>query len=81
MSYFVFVDNSNVWIEGKFVAGVKNGWAANIFEAHQKRAQDDSWRIDFGKLLAFVTDNHTADVKRAILYGSKPPETIVCGKR
>ena len=74
MSYFVFVDNSNVWIEGKFVAGVKNGWAANIFEAHQKRAQDDSWRIDFGKLLAFVTDNHTADVKRAILYGSKPPE-------
>lgn len=74
MSYFVFVDNSNVWIEGKFVSAVKKGWANSIFQAHQIGAEDTAWRIDFGKLLQFVTDNHVADVKRAVLFGSKPPQ-------
>ena len=73
MSYFVFVDNSNVWIEGKFVSAVAKGWAKNTYEAHNNRAEDCAWRIDFGKLLNFVTNGHVADVKHAILFGSKPP--------
>lgn len=73
MAYYVFVDNSNVWIEGKFVSAVAKGWAKNTYEAHSKGAEDSAWRIDFGKLLSFATDGHVADVKRAILFGSKPP--------
>lgn len=73
MAYFVFVDNSNIWIEGKYASAVSKGWAKNTFEAHQNGAEDKSWRIDFGKLLNYVTDGNIADVKRAVLYGSKPP--------
>jgi len=57
---YLFVDNSNVWIEGKRVAG-------KIF-GEDKR---DAWRLDFGKLLRFVGSGRT--VYSARLYGSKPP--------
>ena len=73
MAYFVFVDNSNVWIEGKYASAVAKGWASNTFDAHNSGAEDSSWRIDFGKLLSFVTNGNIADVKRAVLFGSKPP--------
>ena len=73
MSYFVFVDNSNVWIEGKIASAVAQGWAKNTHEAHRLGAEDSAWRIDFGKLLSFVTGGNIADVKHAVLFGSKPP--------
>lgn len=73
MSYFVFVDNSNVWIEGKYASAVHQGRVRNIYETHSLHTNDTAWRIDFGKLLSFVTDGNLADVKRAILFGSKPP--------
>ena len=73
MSYFVFVDNSNVWIEGKVASAVAKGYAANTVEAHKNRIEDSSWRIDFGKLLSCVTGGNTADIKKAVLFGSKPP--------
>lgn len=73
MSYFVFVDNSNVWIEGKIASAVSKGWAANTAAAHASKIEDSAWRIDFGKLLSFVTDENLSDVKQAILFGSKPP--------
>ena len=75
MSYFVFVDNSNVWIEGKFASAVVKGWAKNIAEAHSRRCEDNAWRIDFGKLLNCATGGHIADIKKAVLFGSKPPHT------
>ena len=74
MAYFVFVDNSNVWIEGKFVSAVKKGWANSVPEAHHYVIQDNAWRIDFGKLLDLVTDGHATEVTHAILYGSTPPK-------
>ena len=73
MSYFVFVDNSNVWIEGKIASAVAHGWAKNNVEAHRKKIEDSSWRIDFGKLLQCVTCGHVKDIKKAVLFGSKPP--------
>lgn len=51
MSFFVFVDNSNVWIEGKIASAVAKGWAKNHVEAHRKKIKDSSWRIDFDKSL------------------------------
>ena len=74
MAYYVFVDNSNVWIEGKFTSAVHKGWAKSIWEAHNIGAEDNSWRLDFGKLLSFVTDGNLSDVKHAVLFGSKPPK-------
>ena len=73
MSYFVFVDNSNVWIEGKFASAVAKGWAKNIFEAHSHKCDDKAWRIDFGKLLYSVSNGNISDIKKAVLFGSKPP--------
>ena len=73
MSYFVFVDNSNVWIEGKYASAVFQKWVNNMYEAHNTNAIDNGWRIDFGKLLNLVTDNNPTDVKKALLLGSRPP--------
>ena len=73
MAYFVFVDNSNVWIEGKFASAVKQGWASSTYEAHAMKAEDTAWRLDFGKLLSFVTNDNLQEIKRAVLFGSKPP--------
>lgn len=74
MSYYVFVDNSNVWIEGKFVSAVKKQLVANLSEAHEKRIQDNNWTIDFGRLLYQVVDTNILDVAEAILIGSKPTD-------
>ena len=75
MGYFVFVDNSNVWIEGKRASTVQNGIVTSMQEAHDRNIEDSSWRIDFGRLLNLVTDGHTALVKKAVLFGSKPPQS------
>ena len=74
MAYYVFVDNSNVWIEGKFVSAVINGHSSNIYEAHNNNTQDNSWAIDFGRLLYQVTETDITDVKKAVLFGSKPTD-------
>ena len=73
MSYFVFVDNSNVWIEGKIASAVAKGWVKNPVAAHIQKIEDKSWRIDFGKLLNCVTCGNVPDIKKAVLFGSKPP--------
>lgn len=75
MKYFVFVDNSNVWIEGKRASAVLKGYASTMWEAHERNVEDSSWRIDFGRLLNLVVDGHTELVKKAVLFGSKPPQS------
>ena len=75
MGYYVFVDNSNVWIEGRYASAVHQGWVGNMYEAHRKNAQDASCRIDFGRLLNFVSEGNIDDVKKAVLIGSKPPRS------
>ncbi len=72
MAGFVYVDNSNVFIEGQRVAAVENGFALNIRDAISGQIFDRSYRLDFGKLYKFVANNGW-NVKRAILFGSRPP--------
>ena len=74
MGYYVFVDNSNVWIEGKFLSAVKNGMAENILDAHQNKVSDTTWKMDFGKLLECVVDGKLEEVKEAVIVGSKPTQ-------
>jgi len=60
---YVFVDNSNIWIEGKKVSG----------QRLRPPVDSDPWyRVDAGKLLEHVLDGRPlADLPT--LYGSIPP--------
>jgi uncharacterized LabA/DUF88 family protein len=70
MANFLFVDNSNVWIEGMRVSAVQRGIAPDIWTAIQNRIQDPGWRMDFGRLYEFAGGDPAGC---AYLYGSRPP--------
>lgn len=72
MGYYVFVDNSNVWIEGKYASAVKKGMVSDICTAHEKKISDNSWKMDFGKLLHCAVNGKLSEVKEAVIVGSKP---------
>ena len=72
MANLLYVDNSNVWIEGMHVSAVERGMAPNIWEAQNSRICDTSWKIDFGRLFKFA-GGEKLQVKRAMLFGSRPP--------
>ena len=73
MAELVYVDNSNVFIEGQRVQAVASGMTANIFEAQKLRILDSSFKIDFGKLHNFVAGKDANQIKRCMLFGSRPP--------
>lgn len=72
MPNLLYVDNSNVWIEGMHVSAVETGMAPNVWSAQTNRICDTDWRLDFGRLFQFA-GGERADVKRAVLFGSRPP--------
>ena len=74
MANFVYVDNSNVFIEAKRVSAVQKGLAMDIYEAMDNGILDDSFRLDFGRLHSFTAGNDPANIKRAVLFGSRPPK-------
>ncbi len=71
MSNFLYVDNSNLWIEGMHVSAVANGLAPDIWAACEQRICDYNWKIDFGRLFEFAAGSA---VGRAVLFGSRPPQ-------
>lgn len=73
MSNFVYVDNSNVFIEGKHVRAVQKGYALNMYDAMNNRIIDNTYRLDFGKLHSFTAGSDPSKIKRAVLFGSRPP--------
>lgn len=73
MAKFIYVDNSNVFIEGQRVAAVAHGNALDIQDAISRRIFDSSYRLDFGKLYRFVSQNGDSGAERAVLFGSRPP--------
>lgn len=73
MASLVYVDNSNVWIEGMHVSAVKNGLALNVYDAAANKICDYNWKFDFGKLLHFA-GGEKDNIKRAMLFGSRPPQ-------
>ena len=73
MATLVYVDNSNVWIEGMHVSAVNKGLALDVYDAANNRICDYDWVFDFGKLLNFA-GGEKANVKRAVLFGSRPPK-------
>jgi uncharacterized LabA/DUF88 family protein len=73
MPNFVYVDNSNVWIEGMHVSAVVSGHVPDIWTAIQQKICDYNWKMDFGKLFNFA-GGAPIDVGRAVLFGSRPPK-------
>jgi len=70
MANYLYVDNSNVWIEGMHVSAVKVGIAPDIWSAMENNICDYGWKLEFGRLHEFAGGDNPA---RAILYGSRPP--------
>jgi len=73
MANLLYVDNSNVWIEGMHVAAAKHGHAPDVWAAVQNKICDYNWKLDFGKLFQFAGGDK-AEVRRAALFGSRPPQ-------
>ncbi|MBE9234554.1 NYN domain-containing protein [Anabaena aphanizomenioides LEGE 00250] len=73
MSNFVYIDNSNVFIEGKRVSAVRKGLVSNIYDAMNRKIIDNSYRLDFGKLHSVTAGSDPTKIKRAVLFGSRPP--------
>jgi uncharacterized LabA/DUF88 family protein len=71
MANFLYVDNSNVWIEGMHVAAAVRGHAPDVWSAVTNKICDYGWTIDFGKLHEFAGGDN---IGRAVLYGSRPPK-------
>lgn len=72
MANLLYVDNSNVWIEGMHVSAVRKGMAQDVGHAQQNKICDYDWKLDFGKLFQFA-GGEKAEVKHAVLFGSRPP--------
>ncbi len=75
MAELVYVDNSNIFIEGKRVKAVDSGLAMNIYDAMNNRILEQSYKIDFGRLHDFVAGTDKTEIKRCMLFGSKPPSS------
>jgi hypothetical protein len=45
----------------------------DIYSAMQQRICDITWRLDLGRLLAFVVGDKSR-IAKAVLFGSKPPQ-------
>jgi len=73
MAYFIYVDNSNLFIEGKRVSAVVRGLAMNIYDAMTNRIIDYDYTISFGRLHEFVVGTDQTQIARAVLFGSRPP--------
>lgn len=74
MADWIYVDNSNVFIEGQRVSAVRQGMALDIYDAMANRIIDTGYRISFGKLYQFIAGADRQETARAMLFGSRPPE-------
>ena len=70
MANFLYIDNSNLWIEGMHVAAVQRGLVRDIGTAHHENICDYSWKLDFAKLFEFA-GGEPSKVARAVLVGSR----------
>ncbi len=73
MADYIYIDNSNVYIEGRRVSAVANGIAENISQAMSEKILDHAYTIDFGKFYEFLVGDDEAMTKRIVMFGSRPP--------
>lgn len=68
MDHNLYLDNSNVFIEGQRVLAARNTGG------RLSPALDKNYRLDFGKLIEIVC-GFNADLGKLMFYGSEPPPT------
>jgi uncharacterized LabA/DUF88 family protein len=68
MSRFIYVDNSNLFLEARKLALVQKGLVASMQEAQATHAFDNSYRLDYYKLLECLALDEP--VARAVVFGS-----------
>lgn len=73
MADYVYVDNSNLYIEGRRASAVAHGLADNIYDAMNDHVLDQAYMISFGKLYEFLCGTDKRTIRRAALFGSRPP--------
>lgn len=66
----LYLDFSNLWVEGTYLSAVRQGLAADISDAHTQGMRDATWRLDFGELLALLGATPAQD-SHAVLFGSE----------
>ncbi|CAN2039835.1 NYN domain-containing protein [Candidatus Magnetomoraceae bacterium gMMP-15] len=71
MGALIYLDDSNLWIEGKKVSAVSQGMALDIWDATETRTYDNTFKLDFGRVLKIANNE---PIKIARFYGSRPPE-------
>lgn len=72
MALYLYVDNSNVWIEGRRVSAVRSQMASSMHEALQYNICDMTWTYDFGRLYQLAC-TEGEKLGRTALFGSTPP--------
>ena len=75
MAEFIYIDNSNLTIEGMRLSAVNNKKAKNLKDAMDNKIFDQNFRIDFGKLYSFLAGDENQEVGRCMFFGSTPPVT------
>ena len=73
MASVVYVYYYNEWIEGMYIADVRNSSAFSFYFAAENKFFDYSFTFDFGKLLKFAGGDNT-NILRAVLFESLPPQ-------
>lgn len=73
MADYIYVDNSNVFIEGKRTSAVAKGLAMNVYDAMNNGILDYDYKMSFGRLHEFVAGQDKSQIARAVLFGSRPP--------
>ena len=73
MADYIYVDNSNLYIEGRRTSAVAHGLAESIHEAMNEGILDHGYTISFGKLHEFLCGTDKRAIRRAALFGSRPP--------
>ena len=70
---YIYVDNSNLYIEGRRASAVALGIATSIVQAMNDGILDHGYTVSFGKLHEFLCGADKRQIKRAALFGSRPP--------
>lgn len=75
MSLYLYVDHSNLWIEGQRVSAVARGVVPDIPSAIATHTFDSGWRLNFDRLYEELAQMFSdfGDVVSARLWGSPPP--------
>lgn len=73
MKTYTYIDNSNLFIEGRRVSAVSKYMAPNIYDAMNYNILDYDWEVSYRELHNFLCKRNNSEIGGAKLWGSPPP--------